>query len=58
MAERRIREVYADYQKGLISFDEVIRLSDEFLERYERNRMAADTSSAEPHAARSPRQEA
>ncbi|MCK9494233.1 MAG: hypothetical protein M0R75_01900 [Dehalococcoidia bacterium] len=41
MTERRIREVYADYRKGLIPFDEVVRASDEFLERYAQDRREA-----------------
>lgn len=51
MAERRIREMYADYQKGLIPFEDLIRESDEFLERWEQDRRVLDIPLIDPKEA-------
>ena len=48
MAEQRIREMYADYQKGLIPFQDLIRASDEFLERWEQDRRVMDIPLIDP----------
>lgn len=57
MTERRIRDVYADYQKGLVSFDDVVKASDEFLDGYARTRQQTETASLEARAAHTPRRE-
>lgn len=41
MAEPRIRDVWSDYQKGAITFDQVMRVVDTFLEQYEQRRPTA-----------------
>lgn len=34
MSDRRLREVYGDYQKGLIPFEQVVQAAETFLHDY------------------------